>query len=128
MQKQSDFEEMGYNKGNFIKMTISLPSILGLSKENIIRKFSYYNSIGISKIILSDTKKIIQSVELSYARYNYFKEQCNLKIDYNNYRKLFAGQKSFFKSTGYTNAEVMQLYPYDEIKSIEKVVGRGGNI
>ena len=46
--------------------------------------FSYdYDSIGLERLFVVDPKQIIQSIELSYARYMYYKES-GINIDMNN--------------------------------------------
>lgn len=112
-QKIEDIEELGYSREEAIKMTIGLPSIFGLSIENIKQKVEFYNYIGLCSLAVIDSKKLMQSIKLSYARYMFFKEK-GIVIDEISYRKLFVGQKQFEKQYGLTKNEILQKYPYEE--------------
>ena len=112
-QKIEDMEKLGYSRKEVIKMTIGLPSILGLSIENIKQKIEFYDFIGLHSLAVIDSKKLMQSTKLSYARYMFFKEK-GIVIDETNYNKLFAGQKRFEKQYGLTKNEMLQKYPYEE--------------
>ena len=70
-------EKLGYSKEEVIKMTKSLPTIYGLSIDNIKQKIDFYDSIGLHELAINDTKKLMQSVSLSYARYMFYKEKNN---------------------------------------------------
>ena len=116
-QKIEDIEELGYSREEAIKMTIGLPSILGLSIENIKQKIEFYDSIGLHSLAVIDSKKLMQSTKLSYARYMFFKEK-GIVIDETSYRKLFVGQKQFEKQYGLTKNEILQKYPYEEWQAL----------
>ena len=62
------FLKNGYSKEEVIKMTKSLPQIYSLSKENMKQKIDFYDSIGMHVLAVIDTKYLMQSVNLSYAR------------------------------------------------------------
>ena len=98
-----------------IKMTKILPTLFGLSEENIEEKLNFYNDINLSLIAINDTKKLMQSVELSYARYMYFKER-GITIDESNYIRLFYDNKTFSKQYGITKEELLEKYKYDDEK------------
>ena len=95
-----------------IKMTKPLPQLFGYSEENIEGKLSFYNDINLLFIAINDTKKLMQSVELSYARYMYFKEH-GITIDESNYIRLFYDNKKFSKQYGITKEELLERYKYD---------------
>lgn len=116
-QKIEDMEELGYSREEAIKMTIGLPSILGLSIENIKQKIEFYDSIGLHSLAVIDSKKLMQSTKLSYARYMFFKEK-GIVIDETSYRKLFVNQKKFEKQYGLTKNEILQKYPYEEWQAL----------
>lgn len=104
---------LGYSKKEIIKMTKRVSAIYGYSIENIKQKIEFYDFIGLHSLAVIDSKKLMQSTKLSYARYMFFKEK-GIVIDETNYNKLFAGQKRFEKQYGLTKNEMLQKYPYEE--------------
>ena len=114
-QKIEDIMLLGYSKEEVIKMTKSLPQIYSLSKENMKQKIDFYDSIGMHVLAVIDTKYLMQSVNLSYARYSFYMDK-GINIDIDNYRKLFIGQKNFEKSYGITKEELLKKYDYNKFK------------
>ena len=109
------FLKNGYTKEEVIKMTKSMPSIYGLSKENMKQKIDFYDSIGMHVLAVIDAKKLMQSVNLSYARYSFYMDK-GINIDIDNYKKLFISQKQFEKSYGITKEELLKKYDYNKFK------------
>ena len=110
-QKIEDMEKLGYSKEEVIKMTKNLPAIYSLNIDNIKQKIDFYDSIGLHELAINDTKKLMQSVSLSYARYMFYKEK-NIEITDESYKKLFIGQKRFEKVYGITKEELLEKYDY----------------
>jgi len=110
-QKIEDMEKLGYSKEEVIKMTKSLPTIYGLSIDNIKQKIDFYDSIGLHELAINDTKQLMQSVSLSYARYMFYKEK-SIEITDRSYKKLFIGKKRFEKAYGITKEELLEKYDY----------------
>ena len=110
-QKIEDMEKLGYRKEEVIRMTKNLPSIYGFCIDNIKQKIDFYDSIGLHELAINDTKKLMQSVSLSYARYMFYKEK-NIEITDESYKKLFIGQKRFEKAYGITKEELLEKYDY----------------
>ena len=104
-------EKLGYSKEEVIKMTKSLPTIYSLSIDNIKQKTDFYDSIGLHELTINDTKQLMQSVSLSYARYMFYKEK-NIEITDKSYNKLFINQKQFQKAYGITKEELLEKYDY----------------
>lgn len=105
--------ECGYKKEEAFIMIKNLPQLAVSSLDSIKNKFDYYNSIGLHNYFVKDTKKLIQSVELSYARYEYLKEvKLQEKLDY----CLFLSGNRFEKKFGISNDLLIKLYPYNEIE------------
>ena len=63
--------------------------------------------------------KLIQSLELTYARYRFLSD-LGIMINIDNYNKLFYMQSQFSNKYGITNNELLNRYPYNQ-KIIEKV-------
>ena len=108
-RKITDIMELGYTKEEVIKMTKALPSIYGLSIENIKQKIDFYNLIDMHELAVIDAKMLMQSINLSYARYSFYID-LGINIDMNNYRKLFINQKQFEKTYGITKEELLKRY------------------
>ena len=122
-KKIEDLEKLGYSREEVIKMTKTLPSIYGYSIENIREKIEFYDSIGLHLLAVEDTKKLMQSTALSYARYMFLKEK-GIEINETNYRKLFDSEKRFVKQYGVTKQEILAKYNYEESmknKSVQKL-------
>ena len=104
-------EKLGYSRAEVIKMTKSLPAIYGLSIDNIKQKIDFYDSIGLHELAINDTKQLMQSVSLSYARYMFYKEK-SIEITDKSYNKLFINQKQFEKAYRITKVELLEKYDY----------------
>ena len=114
-QKIEDMMLLGYSKEEVVKMTKSMPSIYSYSKENMKQKIDFYDSIGMHVLAVIDAKNLMQSVNLSYARYSFYMDK-GFNIDIDNYKKLFIGQKQFEKSYGITKEELLKKYDYNKFK------------
>ena len=112
-QKIIDITKLGYTKKEVIKMTKTLPPIFGYSKENISQKIEFYDSINMHELAVEKSKYLMQSVNLSYARYEYLKEN-GKTITMNNYSLLFMNNKLFEKQYGITKKELLERYNYQE--------------
>ena len=110
IKNKMDFiESLGYSKEQVIKLIKNLPSIISASDDNIRDKVIYYDSIGLHNLVVFDPKQLIQSLNLSKARNNfYYAQGINITVD--NYRKLFIGEKSFVKRYNKTNKEILKEY------------------
>ena len=122
-QKIVDIMDLGYTKEEVIKMTKTLPQIYSLSIENMKQKIDFYNLIDMHELAVIDAKNLMQSINLSYARYSFYID-LGINIDMNNYRKLFMGQKQFEKTYGITKEELLERYDYNKYKEeVEKKRG-----
>ena len=59
-------------------------------------------------------KYLMQSVDLSYARYEFYKNEKELIITIDNYKKIFVSQKQFENETKITKKELLEKYNYDK--------------
>lgn len=94
-------------------MTKSFPALYGLSIDNMKQKINFYKNFDLEFIVLNDTKKLMQSVKLSYARLMFYKDR-NIEISELNYIKLFVDQKRFEKQYEISKEEILKIYNYDE--------------
>ena len=117
---------LGYSKSDVIKMTKLLPSLYSLSIENIKQKIIFLKESNLDFVILNDTKKLMQSIDLTFARYMYFKDN-GITITSSNYRKLFYGNKVFEKQYSIDKITLLDKYNYQEYinnkKTLRKVSG-----
>ena len=108
---------LGYSIQDVIKMTKTLPALFGYSEESIKHKIEYLRKINLDFIVREDTRQLIQSVELTYARHEYFKNEKGETITEETYRKLFYGSKVFKKIYGITNGELIEKYNYNTFEN-----------
>ena len=114
-QKLQDLMDLGYSKEEVINMTIELPALFSYSMENIKEKIDFFKSINLDFIIIENTKQLIKSVELVFARYMFFKEN-DIEINEKTCYKLFYKNKEFEKYYGITKEELIKKYDYKEYK------------
>lgn len=97
-------------------MTKDLPSLLGLSIDKIREKKEFFDWIGISQVMIINTKYMIQSVSVSYSRYLFYKS-IGINIDMSNYNLLFVNQRDFISKYKISNEELVKIYDYDKDKN-----------
>ena len=108
-EKISELFSLGFTKEEILNITKELPALYGLNIETIKEKIDFYDSINLRQILIEDPKNLMQSVELSKARY-YFYQEIGLEIDEINYRKLFIAQKRFEKKYNLTKQDLINKY------------------
>ena len=112
-QKIEDLVLLGYSHEDVIKMTKTLPSLYSLSIENIKQKTIFLKEINLDFIVVDDTKKLMQSIDLTYARYMFLREK-GIEITKDNYKRLFYGAKQFEKQYGIDKSTLLEKYSYQE--------------
>ena len=112
-QKIEDLVSLGYSHEDVIKMTKTLPSLYSLSIENIKQKTIFLKEINLDFIVVDDTKKLMQSIDLTYARYMFLREK-GIEITKDNYKRLFYGAKQFEKQYGIDKSTLLEKYSYQE--------------
>ena len=112
-QKIDDLISLGYSYNDVIKMTIILPSLFSFSTENIRQKTIFLKQIDLDFIAVEDTKKLMQSIDLTYARYMFLKDK-GIEINKENYRRLFYNAKQFEKQYGIDKSTLLEKYNYQK--------------
>ena len=112
-QKMDNLISLGYSRNDVIKITKQLPALFGLSIENIKQKIDFFKQINLDAIILTDTKKLMQSTDLTFARYMFLKDK-GIEITSENYRRLFYDAKHFKKQYGIDKATLLERYNYQK--------------
>lgn len=111
-QKINYIVSLGYTYEEVLEMTKSLPTIYGYSIETIKQKIDFYDSINMHQLVIMDPKILMQSVAVSYARYQFYLSK-GIIIDMNNRSKLFVNNKYFEKTHGITKKELLEKYNYE---------------
>ena len=119
--KMNNIIKFGYTKEQILIMIKNFPFILGLNSKNIKDKIDFYRAIGIDNIILEDTRQLIQRVDLSYARYCFYKDK-GIIINQDNYINLFMSQKRFIEVYEITNKGLMELHNYEDYINIKEKI------
>ena len=91
-----------------------MPTIFGYGIENIKEKIDFLISENLKNIILKKPKNLMQSVDLTYARYRYLTEERHIDIDEENSRYLFKNKKEFENTFGIDNLTLVSNYCYDK--------------
>jgi len=112
--------KFGYLKLEIIQMCTNFPSIFDSSLKTLTKKLNFYRLIGIEKDLINDTHNLIQSFELSYARFQFFLLN-KIIIDSSNYKELFLSEEKFIKKYNYSNEDLLQKYPYLKQNDLENV-------
>lgn len=111
-QKLQDLMDLGYTKEQVIIMTIELPALFSYSMDNIKEKIDFLKSVQLDFIVTKNTKQLIKSVELVFARYMFFNEK-NIEINDKTCYKLFYKNKEFEKYYGITKEDLLKKYDYE---------------
>lgn len=122
-QKIYDLISLGYSYNDVIKMTNTLPTLFGLSIENIKQKITFLKQIDLDFIAVNDTKKLMQSIDLTYARFSFFKDK-GMEITKENYRRLFYNAKQFEKQYGIDKSTLIEKYNYQEYINIKESISK----
>ena len=112
-EKMNLMIKLGYTKQEVLKMTVKFPGIYSASKDKIIDKIKYFQKINLDKIFLKDAKQLIQSIELTHARYEFLKEQ-TIEINDKNYKTLFYEENQFKNKFKISKEELLEKYNYEE--------------
>lgn len=110
-----DLIELGFNKEEVHNISKNFAVIFGLSLENIQEKIDFYEEKGLHELIVKNPKRLIQSITLTYARYQFLSEK-NIVIGINNSQRLFKNEREFSKEHNISKEELLELYPYEEYK------------
>lgn len=106
------FKELGYSLEEIRKLVIGYPSILAMSIENsFVPKLSFISKYdGIKREILNNPRKLMQSLSVTYARFNYLN---SISFDFNTsgYSVLFTSHSRFEKSFNINKENLLEMYP-----------------
>ena len=118
-QKIEDLISLGYSQEDVIKMIKLLPALYSYSIENIKQKITFLGERQLDFIVIEDTKKLMQSIDLTYARYMFFKDK-GIEVTRDNYQRLFYSAKIFEKQYGIDKSSLLEKYNYQEYLNSKK--------
>ena len=102
----------GYSKDEIMDVSKKFPAILGLSKDNINEKLDFFETVGLQGVALKKPDYTVQSVEVTYARYEFFR-MLEVEITSKNINKLFVTAKCFQESYGVSKQELLEMHNYE---------------
>ena len=108
-------KDYDYSFEEVVKITTGFPAIFHLSVESLSEKLDFYSLLMFKYIFVYEPKKLMQSIDLTYARYMYYKS-IGKTIDNSNYGMLFIAQKKFFKLYGIEKGELIGEFNYESNK------------
>ena len=114
-KKIDELISLGFSYDEAIIITKNFPQIYSFEVSTIREKINFYRYIGLSNLIVSKKKILMQSLELTYARYMYYKS-IGIEIDEENSEKLFVSEKVFVNRYKKGRDEIIELYKYDSSK------------
>lgn len=110
-EKINLFLNKDYSKDEIISCIKKYPGILTFPKETIEKKINLYINLNMKDYVIINPMSLMQSNELTYARYMFLKN--NPKKEYNNTKTLFLAQDYFIKKYGLSTEELLLKYPYE---------------
>lgn len=117
-EKIESMKKIGYSKDEILKMTKENPAIYSCSIENISDKLEFYNSIGMHEMITENPMKLIQSAQLTYARYMLWKEKGVIMDNSSCYKLLYYNSE---KKLGISKEQLLKKYSYEKYKQEKSV-------
>ena len=103
-----------YTREDAIYIIKLYPQAIGGSIKNLEDKLNYYDSIDLHDIAIINPVRLMQSVDLSYARYEFLKKEKKIVVTIDNFNKLFKSSGDFKKKYGITKKELLEKYNYQE--------------
>ena len=93
-------------------MKINLPTMFCYDFINLKSKIDFLKSVKMEFIYLENTKRLIMSLDLMYARYEFYKTEENKIMDRSNSSVMFQSSKQFEKKYKISKNELLERYPY----------------
>lgn len=100
---------LGFSYGNIKLMIFNYPKIISFRIDTLNEKYEYYSSLDMLNIFIKSPNYLMQSLELTDARYNYLINKV-LIVNKNNYGKLFVSSNRFKENYGIDNNELLKKY------------------
>lgn len=108
-----NLRDLGFND-NAVKLILySFPQVISFRIDTLNKKYNYYFEKDLLEIFIKSPKYLMQKIELTDARYNYFIDN-NININKECYSKLFLSEKKFKQTYGIDNETLLKLYKEKE--------------
>lgn len=88
------------------RIILDFPQIFNFSVDSLLEKFNIYKKNGVIDLINGIPKRLMQSTELTLARFELF-NNLNVPLEVVS-KNLFACQKDFVRKFGFTNEETLK--------------------
>ena len=106
-----------FNPNEIRNIFRNYPNIISGDIEKLFYKLEIFRENNLLALIALKPKNLIQSAALDYARIEFLKEnKCSLE---ENYTFIFYSQKEFIKKFNITNEDLLDKYPYNQIKKVK---------
>lgn len=116
--KISEIEALGYTREEVLRMTVILPSLFSYSIENIKEKLDLARSIGIESAIIENPRNLMQSADLTYARFRFLMEECDISgLDLS--QVIFRNALQFQSKFKITKKELLDTYSYSDYRRVK---------
>ena len=76
-------------------------------------KILLFKELELEDFFVKSPKRLMQSVDLTYARYRYLTEDKGIEINVKNIDYLFRDAKNFEKQFGISKINLLERYSYD---------------
>jgi len=105
--------KLGFDDNVVRFLFYNFPQIISLKESCINEKYNYYFQLNLLEIFVKKPKCLIQSLELTDARYRYLISK-GILVNEDNYSKLFISSNNFKKVYGIDNDELLKKYKEKE--------------
>lgn len=82
------------------------------SPENLSEKLEFFDSIGLHDLVINNSANLVQSIELTFARYQVLTREGGVLNIADHFGELRIPEDLFKRRYGYTNEEAKKRYPY----------------
>ncbi len=113
--RHKGIQNPNFSKEEIHRITVLYPTALANRTATVNEKMNFIVSIGLKKAIIDNPRNLIQSIDLTYARYLFLKDN-GVFLNSENYTDLFRAEARFKKKYNITKAEILEKYSYEAYK------------
>jgi len=104
---------LGFDDNAVKTLFYKFPQIISFKESTMKKKYNYYLNLDMLEIFAKSPKYLMQSLDVTEARYTYLINK-GLQINKYNYKKLFISDKKFKLTYGIDNESLLKLYSEKE--------------
>lgn len=112
-RKFEELQNEGFTYAEVLMLFKNMPGLFSGDFSRHLGKIRFLREIELENVIFETPKNLIQSVELTYARYNFLKD-IEEDISALDFSKLFYDNERFAKKFNKTREQLLEMYSYDE--------------